>query len=483
MAKSIISVGFEIPGYDDHCLRLNSDQSLLDYDIIIFAPRISGTFSYSQQQYKGKPWLDDSNSFKLKEKSERWRQELTSAFDHGKTIFIFLPSFEEVYVATGSHSYSGSGRNRVTTTHVEPFYNYGMIPLTLGELTSAHGREIKPAKDLGLLTTYWKAFGPVSEYQVYFDTASLFPSASLVPLLETKAGKRTVGGLVRDKPDSGKGSFVLLPMLEYDADQLRTEKTDGLYWNKKGLEFGAKLISALVEIDKALNSEKQKTPTSDWVKSPEYRIQNESALEKKIGKLTSQIESLHEQKRNLLDDLDKEGSLRRLLYETGPALEDAILEALGSLGLMAERFKNAESEFDVVFTWSGHRFLGEAEGKDSKAINVDKISQLERNINEDFERDEVTDRAKGILFGNAARLQQLSERGDYFTEKCITSAKRLGIALVRTPDLFFIAKYVRESGDKEFSQKCIEAILAAEGTVVTFPPVPKAADEVVAEAK
>jgi hypothetical protein len=116
--------------------------------------------------------------------------------------------------------------------------------------------------------------------------------------------------------------------------------------------------------------------------------------------------------------------------------------------------------------------LGEAEGKDSKAINVDKISQLERNINEDFERDEVTDRAKGILFGNAARLQKLSERGDYFTEKCITSAKRLGIALVRTPDLFFISRYVKESGDKEFSQKCIEAILAAEGTIVVFPPVP-----------
>lgn len=470
MVKSIISIGFDIPGYDDQCLRLDSDQSLLDYDIIIFTPQISGTFSYSQTQFKGKPWLDESNSFNLKEKSERWRQELTSAFDHGKTIIIFLPPYEEVYVATGDHSYSGSGRNRVTTTHVEAFYNYGMIPLSFDELTSAHGREIKPSKDLGLLTTYWKEFGAISEYQVYFDSASLFPSASLLPLLETKAGKRTVGGLVREKPDSGKGTFVLLPKLEYDEEQFQTERKDGLYWNKKGLEFGAKLISAVVEIDKALNSEKQKTPTPDWVKNKEFRIQNESVLERKVEKLTSQIELLQDQKRTTLAELDNEGSSRRLLFETGPALEDAILDALGALGLKADRYKDAESEFDAVFTWSSHRFLGEAEGKDSKAINVDKISQLERNINEDYERDEVTDRAKGILFGNAFRLQKLSERGDFFTEKCITSAKRLGIALVRTPDLFFIARYVKESGDKEFSQKCIEAILAAEGIVVVFPP-------------
>jgi hypothetical protein len=134
MAKSIISIGFDIPGYDDQCLRLDSDQSLLDYDIIIFTPQISGTFPYNQTQFKGKPWLDESSSFNLKEKSERWRQELTSAFDHGKTIIIFLPPYEEVYVATGDHSYSGSGRNRVTTTHVEPFYNYGMIPLSFDEL-------------------------------------------------------------------------------------------------------------------------------------------------------------------------------------------------------------------------------------------------------------------------------------------------------------------------------------------------------------
>jgi hypothetical protein len=376
MSKSIISVGFEIPGHDDKYFSIDSDQSLLDYDIIVFRPKISGAFSYTYEQFRGKPCLNDNDSFSLKEKSERWRQELRSAFDHGKTIIIFLPAYDEVYAATGDHRYSGSGRSRVTTRIVDSFFNYGLIPLYFDELTSAHGKEIKPTKDLGLLASYWKDFGPLSEYQIYFDSASLLPSASSLPLLTTKAGNKTVGCLVRDEHSSGKGTFVLLPELEYDLEQFQVEKAGDLVWNKRGLEFGSKIISAFVEIDKALHSEKQQTPMPDWAKSAEYRILNESVLEKKIGKLTSQIESLHDQKRTLLDELDKEGSLRHLLYETGPSLEDAILDALGVLGLKAERYKDAQSEFDAFLLGPAIDFWVKRKGKIQKQLMLIKSANL-----------------------------------------------------------------------------------------------------------
>jgi len=136
-----------------------------------------------------------------------------------------------------------------------------------------------------------------------------------------------------------------------------------------------------------------------------------------------------------------------------------------------------------VFTWNGTRFLGEAEGKDTKAINVDKISQLERNLSEDFARDEVTEYARAILFGNAFRLQELSTRGDFFTVKCVSTAIRIKAALVRTPDLFFVARYVKEGGDTAFGAKCIEVIAAAEGAVVVFPTVPSEKAEVVVDTK
>jgi hypothetical protein len=131
------------------------------------------------------------------------------------------------------------------------------------------------------------------------------------------------------------------------------------------------------------------------------------------------------------------------------------------------------SEFDAVFISPEGRCLGEAEGKDNKAINIDKFSQLERNLQEDFVREEVEEYAKGVLFGNAYRLQPLDKRGDYFTEKCVSAAKRVRATLVRTPDLFGPARYLKENpSDTAYAKQCREAMFATEGGVLVFPSPP-----------
>ena len=477
MTKSLISIGFEIPGHSDKSLMLSSDQSLLDYDIIVFRPDVSELYGYGAEQHQGKLCLSDDASFNLREKAEHWRQDLINAFDGGKTIFIFLPELQEVFVASGVPEASGDGRSRVTTRHVELFQNYRMVPISFEELGDGRGREIKAVRDLGCLTPYWTGFRNVSRYQVHFS------SPMVLPLLGTKSGNKTVGGVVRGKAHSGKGAIVLLPDLDFDENAFKLVKGDETFWNKKGVQFGNKLVSALVEIDNALNSDKQRTPTPDWATGTEFRLQKESVIENQITGLSARVESLEARKHGLLNELEKEASLKRLLYESGPALENAILDALGILGLESRHEKDAESELDAVFTWNGQRFLGEAKGEDTQAVDVDKISQLERDLSQDFESEEVTKYAKGILFGNAFRLRELSERNGFFTEKCISTAKRIRAALVRTPDLFFVARYAKESGDAEFSKKCVEAILAAEGTVVEFPSVPAQNGKVVVKAE
>ena len=142
---------------------------------------------------------------------------------------------------------------------------------------------------------------------------------------------------------------------------------------------------------------------------------------------------------------------------------------------IAEAYVDHESEFDAVFTdTTGTRLLGEAEGKDSKAINVEKLDQLERNIQEDFRKlPDGTEYAKGVLFGNPFRLLPPAERGDFFTVKCLAAAKRSGVALVRTPDLFVVAKYLKENQNSEFAAACRRAILNAAGEIVKFPAIPK----------
>ena len=168
-------------------------------------------------------------------------------------------------------------------------------------------------------------------------------------------------------------------------------------------------------------------------------------------------------------EIEEAARLRALLYETGKLLESAVLKALRLLGFTAEPYRDGDSEFDAVFTSAEGRFLGEAEGKDTKAVNIDKLSQLERNLQEDFARDGVTEFAKGVLFGNAFRLEPPADRAPFFTGKCVSPAKRLRIALVRTPDLFESVRYLSHRTDPAYAEACRRAIFDAEGAAVAFP--------------
>src|SRR5881396_3345908 len=150
MPKSIISVEFEIPGHSDKYAPFSTDQSLLDFDIIVFQPDVSDYVPWSEQ-YQGKPLLKDNGAFRLREQASRWRQELRNAFDHGKTIVVFMSDLLEVFLDTGQRQYSGTGRNRQETYLVEPFNNYAAIPLSFEEMVGARGKEIRTTKDIRLL--------------------------------------------------------------------------------------------------------------------------------------------------------------------------------------------------------------------------------------------------------------------------------------------------------------------------------------------
>ena len=102
--------------------------------------------------------------------------------------------------------------------------------------------------------------------------------------------------------------------------------------------------------------------------------------------------------------MEEAAQLRVLLYETGKALEGAVLKALRLWGFVAEGHHDAESEFDAIFISPEGRFLGEVEGKDNKAVNIDKMGQLERNLQEDFAKDGVDSFAKGVWKRLQARV-------------------------------------------------------------------------------
>jgi hypothetical protein len=182
---------------------------------------------------------------------------------------------------------------------------------------------------------------------------------------------------------------------------------------------------------------------------------------------------MKEEKQAVLTELSDATQLRDLLYEKGKSLERAILDGLQLLGFSASKYNAAGSEFDVIFESAEGRFLGEAEGKDSKAVNVDKLRQLAMNIHEDLEREEVTTQGKAVLFANAFRLSPPAERGCQFTDKCIMAATKSSTALVATSDLYFALQYLanqltRGHPDEIYAADCRKAILNGVG-IVTFP--------------
>ena len=168
MAKKILTVGLELASDDVAHEDFNSKVSLLDWDIVLFKPQITEFISYADQ-YKGKASLNDSQSFQLKEACEHWRREVHQAVESGKTVVVFLPPVEEVYIDTGERRYSGTGRNRATTHVVALYGNYNCIPAALGPTTS-HGTAVKLApKGAEALAGYWAAFGAQSEYKVLLN--------------------------------------------------------------------------------------------------------------------------------------------------------------------------------------------------------------------------------------------------------------------------------------------------------------------------
>ncbi|MCA8343903.1 hypothetical protein LGN44_20585 [Burkholderia cepacia] len=470
MAKKILTVGVELASDEVQYEQFTSKVSLLDWDIFIFRPTLDDFIRPFQSTFNGKTSLNETLSFQLKECSEHWRREILQAYEAGKTVIVHLPPLKEVYVDTGERQHSGTGRNQKTTTVVKLTSNFDTLPTPLSPV-STQGSEIKLAdKGAEVLATYWSEYGAISRYNVVLDGKDV-PAA-----LVTRSGAKVVGALYRD--NIGPGVLVLLPDIDFAPDDffITDEDDDELAWTEKANQFAARYIYSIIALDKALRADREVTPEPAWASEERFALTAERSLKLNLLSAEREIEEAQKKKEKISDELREAGALRSLLYEKGHALEAVLLKALRALGFTAENYKDNGSEFDVVFECAEGRLIGEVEGKDSKAVNVDKLRQLAMNIHEDLMREEVAEPAKPVLFGNGYRLQPPDERDDPFTDKCHAAAATSSTALVATADLFGPVQYISGEPDAEYARMCRLAILNSNGRV-TFPPVPRKDDE------
>jgi hypothetical protein len=480
MAKRILSVGFNTPDEDLECVSHNSSASLLDGDIVIFNPDVNEYASY--EQYAGQRLISESDSPSLRANALHWKNEILALLRAGKTVIVMMTESPPVYYHTGERQFSGTGRSRQATDFVAPFDPYNCLPVNIGSIVRRFGDRIKPVGDLRALATYWNIFGPFTNYQIYVE------GSSVRPLLVTAAGDKLVAAVVRIK--DAPGALVLLPPPDFEAAtrdraaQLKARarksknpaskgSSQSTYVARASKSVAAEFVQTVIELERVLRSDTERTAPPSWTENPAYKTQAQVRLEEEIKNIADEMEKLEQQRSALLKQAEDVSGLRNLLFEKGKPLETSILTAMRLLGFSAQPFKSGESEFDVVLIApEGSRFIGEAEGKDDKAIGIEKLDQLERNIREDFAQREDGAYAGGVLFGNGFRLTDPSERGDFFSDKCISAAKRSGIALVRTPDLFRVAQYLQDHPDSAFAKGCREVLTSTKGEIVAFPKAP-----------
>lgn len=434
--------------------------------------------------YQGKPSLNDGSSFELKECCEHWRREIKQAVEIGKTVIVYLTRLQEVYVDTGQRTYSGTGRNRQTTRHVVLYNNYQAIPANLSPVATTGSSMKLAGKGAEILAPYWAEFADYSEYRV------LLTAPNIPTCITTRTGERSVGALFRSKASSG--TLLLLPDIDFYDDRFVEEEEDKQQgeggeekdeqddqtWTQAAHEFAGRFVASIVALDRALRTSSEVTPEPPWASDPQYVLGPEVTLRMQLLEAERNVEQAQKKKETILESLTSAGRFRALLFEKGKPLERIIIDALCLIGFKAAPFTESDSEFDVVFECAEGRLIGEAEGKDNRAINIDKLRQLSMNIHEDLQRDEVSTPAKPVLFGNAFRLQPVQERADPFTEKCYSAAAISSTALVFTPDLFAVVKYLTEQPDSDFAGMCRLALLNSTGRVV-FPTIPASEPETI----
>lgn len=461
MTKKISTIGYELPGKSDELINFDDKRSLMDSDIVIFSPETPNGYD---DQYQGKPSYSDTGSFQYKEATQHWKKELLSFLNAGRTIFILLSEKENFFLKTGTKEY----RPKVTINHVNEHHNYEFLPTGIGSITTAKGDGIEFTGN-NLFNQFFKTFKKNLKYKVYLENIG---NASVI--FTGKDKTKILGAVYK----VGSGNLVVLPYIEYNRSKFIKYKKDKSgkevgYWTPEALKFGYALGSSLLDIDSGLTREDLKTPPPAWTTDEIFNTPIESTLKEKIEQNFVKIKEIETLNIELNSELIEEQKLKDLLFEQGRPLELAVIKALEILGYKAENFNDGELELDqVIISPDGFRYIGECEGKDNKDIDITKFRQLLESMNADFAREEVEEKAYGILFGNAQRLIDPKDRTLDFTKKCKIGAAREKIALVKTTDLFVVAKFLRENPDKSFQKSCRDAIHNSLGNIVKFPDIP-----------
>lgn len=425
----------------------NINTALMDYDILIFHPNLFYKLTHKNYSY------EDYRGGNLK-----WLKKISDFLFSKKNIFIFatepiLLSSKTIYSPVRTSYIYTSDIFETILKFINKKEEYGKVILK---------------KTNGILDNFYNRFKELLQYNITYEkvmlnntlfnrslsTNSQINSQS-IDIFTGRDKNKILSSII--KIDNG-GNILLLPEVVFEETKDLTD-----------------LLNIIVEIDKNLKN--IKNPKPQWLESNEnYSINVSENIKSELVNIDEKINKLNEKKTELNQNLEKEEQIKDLLFENGKPLENAIIEALRILDYEAENKYIGNNEIDILAK-SPERdiFCCEAEGKDNSAIDITKFRQLSDNLN--IYRDNYPDDTTyAILFGNPYRLKDIEERiEEPFTKHCLNRAKDNNIILIKTTDLFFVIRDIKNCNDnkkiEEYKKKCREAILNSKGKIVVFPKI------------
>lgn len=438
-------------------MEWNSHRSLLEFDIIVVEPTLRDLYAF--ENYNGTPLFSKERSLSVRDSVSNWKSQIKTAYEEGKTIIVSLTERESYFYYTGEVAWSGSGRNSRQTNSISPISNFDMLPSLFVPSQKTVGFKTVPVADDGEFKDRWRSIEDTLQYQFFFTA----PNA--MPLAVIRGTENLVSAMI---PGPRGGAIFLVPPPLIDFEKWQDEDEE---WNDQGLLAGRKFLNFFLFL-KEFGSQRQGVEVlPEWVFDSGLRLPDEKRREIEIRDISEKIADLEAQKTTAQSALAEYVSPKALLYSKGPKLELAVRAALTELGYRAENFAEGDLEFDAMFSVGGKRCLGEVEGKDAKPIDVAKISQLSRCLNEDFDRAEISEFAKGILFGNPFRMTPLAERPEGFTNKVVIAAERSAISLVYTYQIFDVLRRARATASLDEASAFMSALVDHPGGLFLWPPM------------
>lgn len=362
---------------------LSEAPSLFDFDAVVVHP--SHTWSRADRK-ELTPWhfAQRPNIDEYTEVLNRKKIEANHLLGNGGLIVSFLDPVEAV-------TYDGT----------QKFANYDWIPIKdLARLVKeGTGRRIKIAKR-----------SPFDSYLKLPDTAfgaHLERNASYEALALNEAGY-----VVAAQSKIGTGSIFLLPGTTF----------------REGYET---LIGCLSGV---LNPQvERETPV--WIS--DFVVPEEVDTVRKLRGINEQIHTLKTDEENITRKLSEITGVKRLLYEQGEPLENAVRMALSELGLPATKV----GDIDLVTLDAQEPLIIEITGSESQ-IGIDKFRQLLNYVMDEQEKGRAI--PKSILIANHQISIPPEKRASPFTDKAIEQSKVFHSCLLPTVELFKAVLLFRE---------------------------------------